>query len=98
MISNIRVQRICKHCNAEFTARTSVTQYGSDVCAKRAYKVRLRQAKIQKSENETQAIRSNRIEELRAKEFLSVAETCTLPGLSRATIFRLLQSGRLPTT
>jgi excisionase family DNA binding protein len=96
MTSTIRVQRICQHCGNEFTARTSVTQYCGDVCAKRAYKARIRQAKIERSETETQAVRHQALEELRTREFLSIAETRALLGLSRATVFRLLQSGRIP--
>src|SRR5215218_4095806 len=98
MASNIRVQRICKHCGAEFIARTSVTNYCGDVCAKRAYKARLRQGKIEQSNAETEAIRGKPLEEIKAKDFLSIAETCTLLGLSRRTVFRLTQSGRIPAT
>jgi excisionase family DNA binding protein len=96
MTSHIRVERICKHCNSEFTARTTVTQYCGDRCAKQAYKARLKQAKIDYSEAETKAIRNEPVAEIKAKEFLSIAETCVLLGLSRRTVFRLLQSGRLP--
>ena len=98
MTTKIRVQRICKHCGAEFTARTTVTQYCGDDCAKRAYKVRLRQAKIEKSNAETQEIRKRAAEELQAKDFLSIAETCALLGLSERTVYRLMRNGRIPST
>ena len=96
MTSHIRVKRICKRCGDEFTARTTVTQYCGDVCAKYAYKARSRQAKIEQSEAETTATRNKPLIEIQAKEFLSVAETCVLLGLSRRTVFRLLESGRIP--
>src|SRR5215216_1177054 len=96
MTSHIRVQRICNHCGDEFTAKTTVTQYCGDRCAKLAYKVRSRQAKIEQSEVEIEAIRKEPLAMLQAKEFLSIAETCALLGLSRRTVFRLLQSGRIP--
>ena len=96
MTSHIRVKRICKHCGDEFTARTTVTQYCGDVCAKYAYKARSRQAKIEQSEAETTATRNKPLIEIQAKEFLSITETCALLGLSRRTVFRLLQSGRIP--
>ena len=51
MSSNIRVQRICQFCGKEFTARTTVTKYCSDVCAKRAYKARKRTEKVEISNN-----------------------------------------------
>lgn len=56
----------------------------------------MREAKIEQSNAETKAIRNKPIEELRAKDFLSIAETCALLGLSERTVFRLLQSGRIP--
>jgi excisionase family DNA binding protein len=96
MNTKIRVQRICQHCGNEFTAKTTVTQYCGDVCAKRGYKARLRQAKIKRSEAETQVSRNKPLAELQEKEFLSITETCTLLGLSRRTAFRLMQSGRIP--
>jgi excisionase family DNA binding protein len=98
MSTKIRLQRICKHCEAEFTAKTTVTQFCGDVCAKRAYKARMRQGKIEKSNAETQAIRNKPLEELQSKDFLSIAETCALLGLSERTVFRLLQDGRIPAT
>jgi len=96
MRTKIRVKRICKHCGAEFIAMTTVTQYCGADCAKRAYKVRLRQAKIERSDAETREITNRPLVELQAKEFLSIAETCTLLGVSRRTLFRLLQSGKIP--
>jgi excisionase family DNA binding protein len=77
---------------------TTVTQYCGGVCAKRAYKAKLRQEKIESSNAETQSVRNKPLEALRAKDFLSIAETCALLGLSERTVFRLLQDGRIPAT
>lgn len=49
MSSNIRLNKICQHCEKQFTAKTTVTKYCGDECAKRAYKKRKRQEKITKS-------------------------------------------------
>lgn len=98
MTSSIRIQRICKHCGNEFTARTTVSKFCSEACTKRAYKAKLRQAKIERSNAETQAIRNKPLVEIQAKEFLSIAETCLLLGLSERTVYRLLQNGRIPAT
>lgn len=98
MTTKIKIQRICQHCGNEFTARTTVTQFCGDVCAKRAYKVRMRQAKIERSNIDTEAIRKKPLEEIKTKEYLSIAETCLLLGLSERTVYRLLQSGEIPST
>ena len=95
MSSNIKIQRICQHCGNEFTARTTVTRYCGDDCAKRAYKVRQKIAKIEASNIETKAIRSKPLEELRVKEFLNVREVSKLIGCSRQTVYSLINMGKL---
>lgn len=95
MSSNIKVQRICQHCSKEFTARTTVTQYCGDDCAKRAYKARKRDSKIEASNKQTLQLISRPIEELKAKEFLSVRDVSKLIGCSRQTIYTLIKTGTL---
>ncbi|MFD2999294.1 helix-turn-helix domain-containing protein [Pontibacter toksunensis] len=96
MSSNITIQRICQHCGKEFTARTTVTQYCGDACAKRAYKARQKAAKVETSNRQTKAIKEKPMEDLKAKAFLSVADTCQLLGISRWTLWRLIKRGKLP--
>ena len=57
MSSNIEIERICQHCNKDFIAKTTVTRYCSDDCAKRAYKARKRAEKIGVSVAEIQQIK-----------------------------------------
>jgi len=98
MSSNIEVQRICQYCGKEFTARTTVTKYCSDDCAKRAYKARILEEKVERSNRETSEIITRPIEELKAKEFLSVRDVSRLIGCSRQTIYNLINSGQLKAT
>jgi excisionase family DNA binding protein len=95
MSTNIKVQRICQHCGKEFTAKTTVTQYCGDDCAKRAYKARKRSVKIESSNKETTQVITKPIEELKAQEFLSVRNVAKLIGSSRQTIYNLINSGKL---
>ena len=53
MSSNIRINRICQFCNEEFVAKTTVTKYCGDNCAKKAYKQRMRLKKLEKSDEDT---------------------------------------------
>jgi excisionase family DNA binding protein len=92
MSSNIRITRICQQCGNEFTAKTTVTQYCSDPCAKRAYKARIKAVKVEKSNTETQAILSRPMEEIKAKEFLTVKDVTTLLSCSRQTVYKLIKS------
>ncbi|TND07941.1 MAG: excisionase family DNA binding domain-containing protein [Bacteroidetes bacterium] len=95
MSSNIKVQRICQHCGQEFTARTTVTQYCGDSCAKKAYKARQRSAKISTSNDETKRFVSGPIEIIKTKEFLTVRDVATLLNCSLRTAYRLIETGNI---
>ena len=97
MSSNIRVQRICQHCGNEFTARTTTTLYCSHRCNSAAYKAKQRAGKVEQSNKETQRIKTQPIEQLKAKAFLSIADTCKLIGISRRTVYRMIERGELIT-
>ena len=94
MSSNIRVDKTCQFCGNKFVAKTTVTQFCSDNCAKRAYKVRIREQKIQKvSEPDNKTLPYNVL--IGRKEFLSIKEAAQLIGASRWTIYRLIDNGKL---
>ena len=95
MSSNIRVPKICQHCGTEFIAKTTVTQYCGDNCAKRAYKKRQRDAKLQ--EVAPTAIQKQEFiqEQVNEKDFHSIAETCKLLGASRMTLYRQIKNGNI---
>lgn len=95
MSSNINIKRICKFCNKEFTARTTVTQCCSDHCSKRYYKLKKKGEKIEKSNQETLEILSQPLELIKKKEFLSVMEAAKLLGVSQRTLYRLMEKGEL---
>lgn len=95
MSSNIKVQRICQYCGVEFTARTTTTLYCSHRCNSRAYKAKQRDKKVEQSNLQVQKIKAEPIEELKAKAFLSINEACTLVGISRRTLYRMIGRGDL---
>jgi excisionase family DNA binding protein len=95
MSSNIQVQRICKHCGNEFTARTTTTLYCSPRCNGAAYKAKQRADKVEQSDKETQRIKSQPIEELKAKEFLTVREVARLLNCSVRSAYYYIESGTI---
>jgi excisionase family DNA binding protein len=97
MSSNIQVQRICQRCGNEFTAQTTTTKYCSPRCNNAALKAKKRAEKIETSNKHTQRIKNQPIEELKAKAFLSIADTCKLIGISRSTAYRIIERGELIT-
>lgn len=96
MSSNIRIQRICQYCGQEFTARTTVTQYCGDNCAKRAYKARKKARKLEASNKETELLRNKPIDDIKAKEFLTIRDTALLINCSRQTVYNLIKNNILP--
>ena len=95
MSSNIFVQRICEECGNEFTARTTVTRFCGDRCAKRAYKKRMRNAKIEQSNKETVMKVATKVSAVQNKDYLGIQDVCSLIGISRTTLWRLLKDNRI---
>lgn len=98
MSSNIQVQRICQHCGKEFTARTTTTLYCSHRCSSAAYKAKQRAGKVEQSNKEPQRIKNQPIEELKAREFLTVTQVSKLIGCSRQNVYNLINTGKLKAT
>lgn len=92
MSSNIRIEKTCMYCGEIFIAKTTVTKYCSDTCAKRAYKKRKRQEKLQTADASPAPVPANGIQ---AKDFLSIQEACKLLGTSRWTIYRMIGRNQL---
>ena len=95
MSSNIKIQRICEYCNKEFTARTTKTKYCSHKCNQRHYKVKFKQTKIENSNKETLKMTLFPLEQLKAKEFLTIIEVATLLNCSTKTIYRHIDKGNI---
>lgn len=95
MSTNIEVQRICHHCGNEFTARTTTTMYCSKKCNSAAYKAKIRDGKVNVSNQETKRIKTQSIEGLKAKEFLTVRDVATLLNSSIRTVYRLIEQGKI---
>jgi excisionase family DNA binding protein len=96
MSTSIKVTRICEHCGKEFTAQTTKTRYCSHLCNSRAYKQKAKQAKVERSNIDTSQKRTEPIDVLKAKEYLNIGEVAKLVGISKRTIYRLIQQGDLP--
>lgn len=94
MSSNIRISRCCQFCGNSFTAKTTVTKFCSDNCAKKAYKERIKLQNIDKSNQET-IIQTEFNPIIQLKEYLNIKETSILLGASRWTIYRLIENGKL---
>ena len=103
MSSNIRINKICKHCGEVFVAKTFKTQFCSHSCNSKDYKKREKIRKIEESKEEYKSDLKNsksqsmNMEELKSKIYLSIAEVCLLVGMSDSTIRKFVKEGRLKT-
>lgn len=95
MSSKIEVQRICQQCGIEFTARTTVTRFCSHRCASAAHKEKVRAGKVEQSNKQTQQIKTQPIEELKAKEFLTVREVSRLLNCSVRSVYYYIETGTI---
>ncbi|WP_111445793.1 helix-turn-helix domain-containing protein [Breznakibacter xylanolyticus] len=95
MSTTIETERICEYCGGNFVAKTTVTRYCSHKCSSRAYKQRVRNNKIEKSCQETRQTIQKPIEELKAKDFLNMLEVQTLIGVSKRTLYRMIERKEL---
>ena len=95
MSSKIEVQRICQHCGNEFTARTTTTAYCSPRCNNAVLKAKKRSAKVETSNKETRQIKNKPIEELKAKEFLTVREVARLLNCSIRSAYYYIDKGTI---
>lgn len=95
MSSNLRIIRICECCSEQFTAKTTRTKYCSHKCNKKILRSKDRNKKVEASNQETVAHLNTGLERIRLREFLSITEAGLLMGISRRTIYRLIDRGEL---
>lgn len=82
----------------EFTARTTVTRFCGDSCAKRAYKQRLKSKKINQSNQQTKIIKEAQVKSSRdisKLEYLNPTDAARLLNCSRVYIYELMDSNKL---
>ena len=99
MSTNIRLAKNCEFCGKDFIAKTTVTKYCGDPCAKRAYKAKKRKQKIGGAKNASKRSfpkpAEGHLETIQEKDFLTVSEVATLLRISKPTIYRLIKEGNL---
>lgn len=94
--SSIRIKKICQWCGAEFEAQKVSTKYCSHRCANLAYKQATREKRVKQVEAETHFIKSEKPKEnVKDKEYLSIAQTSVLLGLSLQAVYKMIYAGHL---
>jgi len=90
------VKKICEYCGKEFEAGKTTTKCCSDYCSKRAYKETKRKKALELVGNFTIQKKADRVKkDLSNRQGYSIADTATLLGKSRMTIYRYVVSGKI---
>jgi excisionase family DNA binding protein len=102
MSSKIRIVKICECCQKEFIAKTTTTKCCSDNCAKRFYKLRIKNNKIEQTELKTEIkrrpnafITEEEIKAIQAKQNLTLKEAAILLNISALTLRRWTLDGKM---
>lgn len=107
MSSNIRLKKICQHCKQTFIAKTTVTKFCSDDCAKRNYKKRLKDQKVTKAILQTNHQLMDRVASTVPKpvkpgkdrlqqDWINIRDLSELLGIAERTLFRLIKRDTFP--
>lgn len=92
MSSNIRLSKICQHCEKQFTAKTTVTKYCGDDCAKKAYKKRKRQEKITQSVSSPDPLSSPAY----SSDYFTILDIMNYFNISKSSTQRFVKRNNLP--
>jgi excisionase family DNA binding protein len=108
MSSNIRLKKICQHCGQSFIAKTTVTKFCSDDCAKRNYKKRQKDQKVTKAILETNNQLQGQPAPTKSKgqaipplerlnrDWINIRDVSELLGIAERTMFRLIKEPTFP--
>lgn len=102
MSSSLHIVRICEFCKNEFIAKKTTSKTCSDACAKRLYKLNVRNDKIARSDLETEIkrrpasyITESDIRVIQAKNNLTLIEAAIILNITPLTLRRWTLAGRI---
>lgn len=95
MSSKIQIAKICDQCTTRFIAKTTVTRFCSKACNSKFYKTTARNAKLLEANIDTitrqTEIKTAQVE----RHYLNVKEVADLLGVSKRSVYSMINSGRL---
>jgi excisionase family DNA binding protein len=102
MSSNLTLKKVCQHCGNVFTAKTTVTKFCSDDCAKKNYKLRKRKEAILISNSQTKESlltkTINKPERLTMdqQELINIRVLSAVSSIGERTLYRLIKDKEFP--
>ena len=102
MSSNLLLKKVCKHCGNIFTAKTTVTKFCSDDCAKKNYKLRKKQEAVNLSNDQTKStiLKGNKEGNVGSvsdqQEIVDIKVLSAVTSISERTLYRLVKDPSFP--
>jgi predicted DNA-binding transcriptional regulator AlpA len=100
MSSNLRIKKVCAECANVFIAKKTTSQCCSDECAKRHYKRKQREGKIEDSKEDTKLKLRNPViptpPQFLIQDLIDIRTLSAATGISRASLFRLMKNEEFP--
>ncbi|RPD41288.1 helix-turn-helix transcriptional regulator [Chitinophaga barathri] len=105
MSSNLRIKKVCEHCNEIFVAQKTTTKYCSLNCARRNYKLREKKERIKKA---TDGVKERLVQtSMREKpaeaavsqeagDLIDIKKLAEVTSISERTLFRLIKEPGFP--
>ena len=88
----MEVRRICQWCGKPFIAQKTTTRFCSPECAKRSYKHRIKERKMElRHAQEMHELRQN----LERQDYFTFSQAARLMGVSRQYIYKLVKEDKL---
>ncbi len=96
--SKLKIPKICEYCGKPFEAKTVVTRFCSRECVNKAGNAKKRIEREEEQKKTLLQAKAEEIAEIQTRPYISISEAVILFGISRSTIRRLINSGKLPAT
>jgi excisionase family DNA binding protein len=102
MSSNLSLKKVCQHCGNVFTAKTTVTKFCSDDCAKKNYKLRKREEAILVSNSQTKESLLTKTTNgperivIDQQELINIRMLSAVSSIGERTLYRLIKDKEFP--
>lgn len=96
--SKLKIPKICEYCGKPFEAKTVVTRFCSRECVNKAGNAKKQIEREEEQKKTLLQAKAEEIAKIQTRPYISISEAVTLFGISRSTIRRLINSGKLPAT
>lgn len=94
--SKLKIPKLCEYCEKPFEAKTVATRFCSKYCSRKEGERKKQMAKELEEKQSLLEKSVKKISDIQTRPYISVNEAVVLFGISKDTIRRLINSGKIP--